>query len=356
MVSRVRRMLLPLIAVALGAACSDSNPAEPDPDPNPQDPGAEEVATLTVDASADWAFVRLEDGEATLASVADPATSTDWDIAFFATSVMLNGGAAGPAGVVGHCLCGNASLDDAGVAALSAETELAHYEAVGSAQVPAPGDAWESDALAPAIDGWYSYDPQAHVVSAVPSAVWKVRTADGDAYAKFHVTGLTDAAQAHAGTITIEYALQPSTGAAFEATETRDIDVSGGPVHFDLDTGATAGSAAAADLTFEGYTVRVNGGVSGPGNAGASLADEEFDAITDASDLTAGHYRGDAFGGVFEAHPWYRYNIEGNHQIWPTYDVYLVRRGETVYKLQLISYYGTTGDSRQITARYEPVS
>ena len=46
-------------------------------------------------------------------SAASPATSTDWDLAFFATSVMLNGGEAGPAGVVGHCLCRNANATDA---------------------------------------------------------------------------------------------------------------------------------------------------------------------------------------------------------------------------------------------------
>lgn len=352
MFPKPRPALLPLFAFAL-AACSESSPTDPNPDP--QDPAEEEVMTFTVDASADWTFVRFEDGQATSISVADPAASTDWDVGFFATSVMLNGGAAGPASVVGHCLCGNASLDDATVAGLSAEAELADFDAVGAAQVPPAGDDWATDALAPAIDGWYSYDPQTHVVSADPSAVWKVRTAAGDAYAKLHVTGLADAAQQHAGTITIEYAFQPASGAPFEATETRDIDVSGGPVYFDLDTGAAVGSAGAADLTFEGYTIRVNGGVSGDGDAGASRAEDDFAAITDASDLSASHYQGDAFGGVFEAHPWYRYNIEGNHQIWPTYDVYLVKRGVTVYKLQVISYYDAGGESRQITARYEPV-
>jgi hypothetical protein len=55
---------------------------------------------------------------------------------------------------------------------------------------------------------------------------------------------------------------------------------------------------------------------------------------------------------VFDAHPWYRYNLDGGHQIWPTYDVFLIRRGDAVYKVQLTSYYGATGDSRQITFRY----
>jgi hypothetical protein len=69
------------------------------------------------------------------------------------------------------------------------------------------------------------------------------------------------------------------------------------------------------------------------------------------------HYRGDAFGGVFDEHRWYRYNLTGtDHQIWPTYDVYLIRRGTEVYKVQLVSYYDATGDSRHITFRYAPLA
>jgi hypothetical protein len=55
--------------------------------------------------------------------------------------------------------------------------------------------------------------------------------------------------------------------------------------------------------------------------------------------------------------PWYRYNITGtDNQIWPTYDVYLVRRGSDVYKVQLVGYYDAGGRSRQITVRYAPLA
>jgi hypothetical protein len=182
--------------------------------------------------------------------------------------------------------------------------------------------------------------------------VWKVRTASGDAYAKLHVTGIADADPDHAGSVTFEFALQPSAGAPFEPTRSATVDLAAGAVHFDLESASVVSANDDWDLLFDGYDIRVNGGVSGSGSAGASLAGEPFDAITDAGDLTSSHYRGDAFGGVFDETPWYRYNLEGNHQIWPTYDVYLIRRGESVYKVQLTSYYGPTGDSRQITFRY----
>ncbi len=325
------------------AACSDSGPAGPD---------APEVATLTVDASQGWVYVAFSGETAERVEVADASTSAEWDMAFQATSVMLNGGAAGPGGVAGHCVCQNASATDAEITAMTPASELADFEAVGATQIPADGSAWESDALAPAIVGWYAYDLATHKVSAAPENVWMLRTASGSAYAKFHVTALKGATQAHAGKVTIEYAVQPSAGAAFGETQVRVVDVSTGAVYFDLETGAAVSADEEWDLWFEGWTIRVNGGVSGSGKAGAVLSGMSFAEVTDASGLQPGLYRGDGFGGVFVEHPWYRYNLEGNHQIWPTYDVYLIRRGESVYKVQITGYYGPAGESRRVTFRY----
>ena len=332
------------LAVLALAACSETDPVEPADD---------EIETLTVDATTTWSFVAFNGESASAVTPADPATSDAWDIGFFATSVMLNGGAAGPAEVVGYCVCRNESATNGQVMAMTAESTQSEFESVTGADIPGDGDAWMSDALAPAIDGWYSYDPIAHVVSAAPDNVWKVRTAAGDAFAKLHVTGLEGATQAHAGRVTFEYALQLSSGAAFEPAQTFTVDVSSGPVSFDLETGSVVPGSSDWDVRFGGYEVRVNGGVSGSGSAGASLSGEAFAAITDASDLTASHYAGDAFGGVFDDHPWYRYNLEGNHQIWPTFDVYLIRRGESIWKVQLTSYYNAIGDGRHVSFRYE---
>ena len=330
-------------AIAAVGACADTDPLEP---------ADEIVATLTVSAVDAWSFVAFVGQVAEPVNPGDRATSEAWDLGFFATSVMLNGGAAGPAGVVGHCLCQNASATNGAIMAMTPDSKLVDFEAVTAADIPTETSSWTSDALAAAIDGWYSYDPVTHVVSAAPENVWKVRTASGESFAKFHVTGLEGATQSHAGRVTFEFAVQPVGGGAFEPPETVTVDVSSGAVRFDIETGAVAAGSADWDLQFDGYDIRVNGGVSGTGSSGASLSGESFGAIVDAGDLTATHYRGDAFGGVFDEHPWYRYNLDGNHQIWPTFDVYLVRRGDSVYKVQITSYYGATGDARQITFRY----
>lgn len=330
-----------LLAAALGAACNATDTSGPGPRAEP--------ATLTVDASADWAWVRLGDPAATVA-VTDRATSTAWDLGFFATSVMLNGGAAGSAGVEGHCLCANADLPDAAIMAMTAESEAAAFEAVGLTAVPVEPSAWETDALDPAIGGWWRYDSVTHRVSADASKVWKIRTTAGG-YAKLRVIAIEGATRDHAGRVTFQHAYQDAAGTPFGEVRTTTVDVAGGTVRVDLSAEGLV-DGADWDLAFEGYTIRINGGVSGSGGVGAVLADESFEEMTDAGDAPASVYRGDAFGGVFVARPWYRYNLRGNHQIWPTYDVYLIRRGTEIWKVQLIGYYDVEGRSRRITFRY----
>lgn len=326
-------------AVLLTAACSDTDPVIVEP----------EDATLTVDASTGWAYVDLA-ATATEVVVAERSTSTVWDIAFNATRVMLNGGSAGPGGVEGYCVCQNAGATDAQVEAMTAAGEQADFEAVTLAAVPASAEAWETDALDAAIAGWYSYDMTTHQVSAVPERVWQVRGAGATPeYAKLHVTEIADATQAGAR-VTIEYAVQSSAGAAMGDVQTAVLDGRTEPVYFDFATGVS--DANEWDIMLEGYEIRVNGGVSGTGGAGAVQSSEGFGDLADASGAPAGHYRGDAFGGAFTSHPWYRYNLDGNHTIFPTYDVYLIRRGAEVYKVQLTGYYNTAGDPRRITFRY----
>ncbi|HEU0054017.1 MAG TPA: HmuY family protein, partial [Longimicrobium sp.] len=286
-------------------------------------------------------------------AVADPAASEGWDLAVFATSVMLNGGAAGPGGVEGYCVCQNAAATDAAVQAMTPATELADFEAVTAAQAPAAADAWASDALSPAISGWYSYNPTTHVTSPAPEKSWLVRTAEGAAFAKFRVTGLAGSTQQTPGKVTIEYAVQPSAAGALGEVKTATIDVPAtGRAYFDLATGQ-ASTSADWDVAFEGWNIRVNGGVSGGGQAGAVAADQPFAAVTNAAAPPASTFRGDAYGGVFDAKKWYRYNLTGSdHQVWPTFDVYLVRRGAELWKVQLTGYYDASAQPRRITVRY----
>ena len=341
---RTRPFTFGLSVLLATTSCSDSSPA------GPEEPV---ISTLTLNASATWAFTAFDGELAAPVSVGDPATSTAWDVGFYGTSVMLNGGGAGPSDVQGYCICQNDGASDEQIMDLSAEGELTAFDTASGVDIPSDEDAWTSDSLQPSIDEWYTYDFTTHTIAAAPERVWYVRTASDDAFAKLHVIDIANPTRTHVGEVTVEFAVQPSAGAGFEPAQAVVLDASTGAVDLDLETASIVEGSDDWDLRLSGFEFRVNGGVSGDGQAGAVLSDEEFEAITDASNAPASVYAADKFGGVFDAHRWYRYNLEGNHQIWPTFDVFLIRTGDDVYKVQLINYYGPTGDSRQISFRYE---
>ena len=205
----MRRLIL-CAALALAACDDEANPIDP----------TNETGALTVDASAGWAYVAFEDGVASTVSVTDAATSSEWDMAFRVTSVMLNGGSAGPGGVAGFCVCQNAAATNAEVIAMTDESELADFDLVTSASIPSAEDAWLTEELVPSLGAWYSYNPVTHVVSAAAQNVYAVRTASGTSFAKLHVIDLAGGTQASAGTVTFAYALQSSAGAPFGDVDT----------------------------------------------------------------------------------------------------------------------------------------
>lgn len=128
-------------------------------------------------------------------------------------------------------------------------------------------------------------------------------------------------------------------------------------------------ASAAWDLGFQTTKVMLNGGATGPAGMvaycvcqNAAASNEQIKTMTPESELTDFETvtkaqipaAGDAWSaGVLDQKRWYRYNITGSdHQVWPTYDVYMVKRGNEVYKVQLTGYYGADGKPRQITFRY----
>lgn len=127
-----------------------------------------------------------------------------------------------------------------------------------------------------------------------------------------------------------------------------------------LVTGSDTTTAAGWDIAFNATNVTINaaGGVTAYclcANQGATdaaimsfTAQAQFPAFTavDAASIPSATFTAD----VFATKKWYRYNLTGSdHQIWPTYDVYLVKRGTAVYKVQIAGYYNATGAPRFIT-------
>ncbi|MCC6316436.1 MAG: hypothetical protein IT361_02005 [Gemmatimonadaceae bacterium] len=341
--SRFSSVLLAVAAALAPAACGTDDAIAPI---------VPTTASITVDASQGYAYVKL--GEAPQqVTVSDAAASSAWDLGFFGSTVTTNGGTAGPGGVTVHCLCTNEQATTAQVQGFTAGNQLAGFEAVTAAQVPAEAQ-FKGDSLAPAISGWFNGQGAAATANATRS--WIVRRGStAITLGKLRVTGLSNASVQNAGVVAFEFAVQPSAGAPFGAVVQATVDVRTGPVYYDLTNRTTTTVTGTWDLRFAGFEIRSNGGVSGTGTVMAVPDNTTPFAAIDAvyaATAPAVAYKRDANAGVFVAKPWYRYNITGtDNQIWPLFNVYLVKRGTEVYKVQLTSYYGPSGASRQVTMR-----
>lgn len=340
-ISRPLRSLLGAALALATAACVTDDVAGPG--------DVATSGTFTVDASSSWRYVSLSDSAlVTLAGAA--AESGAWDIAFNATNVTLNGGEAGPGGVEAACICQNLAATNDEVLAMTAESELADFEAVTS--VPGGLD-WMTDALTPAITEWFTGTGAA--ATAVTDKAWLVRLNDGQSYAVVRVAALGGPTASNAGIVLLEFAVQANAEAALGEPQALLVDLTTpGAKYVDLAAGTTTTSATDWDLRLEGFTIRINGGVSGPGQAGAAVSATPF-ATTTTAVTQANAYRTDVYAGVFGTSRYYRYNLAGDHRISPTFDVYLLRRGNAVYKLQVIGYYSETGTARHITFRWQRI-
>jgi hypothetical protein len=339
--------------VALAACGSDNGTGPSDTTPR-----------VTVDATGGTAYLALGT-PATVVSVPSPTTSSAWDLGFNALSVSVNGGASGLGNVSAYCICQNQTKTDAQILALTAQDALDDFDAVTETDIPDEAS-FEEDVQALAISGWYNYDMDSHAITANPAAVWSVRLAStSGAYAKFHVTSIA-ATGMSTGDIGIEWAVQPNGSTTVDADQTLTVSTSTTMTYVNLTDGTTASGTAPAhwDIAFQGFKIFLNN----DGNAAAiSLTETNpiatYDSFTSATiiggtALPPQVFEQDGTGGVFATTPWYRYDIDpvNEHQVTPTYDVYLVKKGSTVYKVQIISYYGKGGDNsgtaRHIVVRY----
>ena len=329
-------------ALIVATACTSDDVTAPPPPPQ---------GSFTLDATQRWSYVSLADS-----AVVSPTPSANqsgaWDIAFFATNVTLNGGQAGPGDVTGLCICQNAGASNDQILAMTPESEQADFDAVTS--VPA-GATFVSDVLTPAISAWFTGTGAS--ATADPARVFLVRLADSLSYAKVHVTGIAGASATSPGQVTLEYAVQASPTAALGTSRTLTVDVSTGAKSVDLDAGTITTSATDWDLRVDGFTILVNGGISGPGKGGAAVGTGSYEAITTAKTQDQA-YQIDRYTGVFGTNRYYRYNIDANNpnRISPTFDVYLIKRGSAVYKLQIVNYYNATNQPRHVAFRYKQIA
>lgn len=128
-----------------------------------------------------------------------------------------------------------------------------------------------------------------------------------------------------------------ANGAGGSAPATQLTVPVAGPTYVDLDSASVVGADADWDLRFDGLSVFTNGGESGPGKGKAfgPLAAESFAEDTVPAEVP--FLFEDKPGGAFV--DWYLYDPT-SHLLYSRYHVFGVRRGEQLFKVQILSYYG----------------
>lgn len=331
-----------LLIAALGACESDASGP-----PGPSGPGL-----LTVDASSPTAYASLHFEGDSLALVASP-TADGWDLAIRRYTAKLNGGVAGTKGVLGYNLANNAGADTAAVLGFTPGNQLAAFEAISEADIPDDG-AFGTEGLGPDFASWFRFDPVSGGLVANPAAAWKIALAGGG-HAVIRVTRLVATSTA-LDSVTVEWRLADGTGRLGSATSL-SVGAAGAENAIDLATGA-----AVAD-TGCGWDVRATAQFLFTVNAGCGAGtfpldvSESFAAITRADDAPEyGPFlalmSGPVPGSFSDSEAPFLYNLAGDNRLSPTFNIYLIKVGSRVYKIQFTGYYDAGGASGHPTIRY----
>lgn len=162
----------------------------------------------------------------------------------------------------------------------------------------------------------------------------------------------------------------PNTTTFSESAEWTVDGTKTGESCFDFDTQSDI------DCSLDGWDIKfvnesrsislwTNGGISGDGKGASfyTMPWNELLAINNAQELPTVGFKADAGAGVFDENPWYEYNLNEQHRIFPNNRVYLVTTDASsastqslvsspVYALQVINYYDDAGRSGYPTVRW----
>jgi hypothetical protein len=152
-------------------ACQNKNKNDEIPTPGNNGTSVQTVKNLPAnptDGSGTGHYTFFSFKNNTIVPVADSAT-TQWDVAFYSTTILVNSGTSGPG-----------------------EAGVQIFTGIFSDLTEAPADGYKQDsALENAIptgsgNGWYNYNSTTHVISAIPGRVLVFKTAQGK-YAKMEI-------------------------------------------------------------------------------------------------------------------------------------------------------------------------
>jgi hypothetical protein len=338
-------------SAVLLAACEDEN----------TDPIVPiEEGTMMIDASTATAYYQFTDDGLVVVSSAD-----SWDMSFRRFTVGLNGGVSGTKGVTAYNLENNADKSAAELLTYTPENQLATFEAIDESDIPADGE-FTSDALAETFTAWFI--PTQTGLNANPAAAWKFQRPSGAGHAVIRVIEITNESSNPSPTdgmagIKIEYRLQ-SPGGTLGAPDTVAVTMpSGSSAVIDLTTGTVTPSVMPLDCSWDlrvtrAYEFHVNTSATCGVGTFPLRSGEAFATLTTAADAPSYAPYISTISGPIPAtfddpRGPFLYGLNNDQVLYPTFNIYLVKVGSAVYKVQLTDYYNSsTGASGWPTLRY----
>lgn len=347
------RSLFPLGAAMLLAACEGEATATGPDAGVPEAPINQVVTFGPLNASSPDTLVFFSFAKGTLVP-----RSGDWDLAFRRYEVRLNSPAIGGAtskNVLGVALENNKSATDAQVLAFTTANTLSEFDAIRVGPIPIPADdRFQTDRLTENRQGYLN-------LSGIPTAnaanYWKLRLANGS-FALFRATRIKFTPAFAVDTLYLESRLQSGStlgavqalaiapaGAVRQISFSTNAVVTGGGCNWDLEFNPAANqlslvpNVACSAGTYPGPT--------SPTFANATVASDAPQFATFLSTLV-----GPIPNSVLDKAAPFRYNLQGNDRLHPTFNTYLVKSGTRIFKLQITDYYSNTGVAGFPTIRY----
>lgn len=284
---------------------------------------------------------------------ADSAT-TKWDIGFKGTTIVLNGGVSGPGSTSGQIIIQNYD-------------SVIHAPTVGYAQDSISGNAIPTGSG----NGWYTYaGPPTHKIESIPGRTILVKTTTGDYYKVEVVSyykGNPDLSQyaafppAEASKhYTLRFQKIDSASISICMVDTTaycDLDASSSMAYFSLDNRNTVASTDSNttnwDVAFNGTTILINSGTSGPGTASGQVVTQDYNTLVNAPN--SGYGQDGSSGKAIptgSGNGWYTYSGSPAHKIEPIVgrSIVVQTNSGNYYKIQIINYYLGNPDLNQYTA------
>ena len=332
--NRTLTLVLPLaLALALTASigCSDDKKSPTDQgDPGFTEGTVEDNGTFvtSLDASSYDEFVGFSFGDRMIHHDVATALGASGDVAFRREDITMD--------------LNSTTTKGARLAGME-------FSAVGPDDVPPAEDhSWEGGGVAYAIDDWYTYANQAITLT---QYVYSITDASGEHWVKFRIDTIEPGGPTDMGTVGISFFFQDEPGALALDGEIRtaSIVVGQGTGYFDFSTGeqvtpADPSTSLDWDIAFSQFALFLNGGVSGSGSATAFYAYTELDDPTAIEAFLAQPEFAQTFTDTYGSamSEWYIYN-GATHELSPKDEIYLIKVGDIVYKVELESYYGDVG-------------